>query len=108
MYNVNGDGKIVDEYLSRCKRAYDNGCYHELMRDQELLRTNTLNFLSRDEKGFKRKKEDLEKISAVLIICEQTLFDFIEEISKTERNFGWPKHHEQELRKKINTALQQA
>ena len=104
----NGDRKIIDEYLSRCRIAYDNGCYYELMRDKELLRTDTLDFFKRDEQGYKRKKEDLEKIFAILGICEQTLFDFIEEISKTERNFGWPKHHEQELRKRLSTALQQS
>ena len=106
MGNTNDYGNVVDEYLSRCRIAYDNGCYYQLRRDQELLRNDTLDFLGRDEKGYKRKKEDLERISAILGTCEKTLFDFFLEISKTERNFGWPKHHEQELRERISTALQ--
>jgi len=106
MNNTNGYEKIVDEYLSRCRKSCDNGCYYGLRKDQEILRTGTFDSFKIDGHGSRRKKEDLEGISAALGKCEQILFDFFLELSKTERIFGWPKYHEPELRKRINTALQ--
>jgi|SRR3989344_8328949 len=105
---LNGDKRIIDEYLTRCTRAGNNGAYYELMRDKKLLRADTLDFFKIDERGFKRKENELERISTILKICEQTLYDFLQELSRKERIFGWPKYQEPELKKRINTALQQS
>jgi hypothetical protein len=106
MNNADYYEKVVDAYLLRCRKSCDNGCYYELMRDQAQLRTDTFDSFKIDEHGSRRKKEDLERISAILGICEKNVYDFMDEISSTERTFGWPKYHEPELRKRINTALQ--
>ena len=92
--------KIGEDYLQRCAEICREG-YCKLSFNREKIKEELIN-----KYGINGNKD---YVSGLIAICDQIVFDFLDvAMSRGNRSFGWPEYHEQELRNRINTALQEA
>jgi hypothetical protein len=90
--------KIGDYYLQRCIEICQGG-YSKLSFSKEEIRAELI-----ERYGLNGNREEVSKL---ITLCEETIFNFLDPLMcQGSRSFGWPEYHEQELRKKLNTALQ--
>ena len=92
--------EIGEDYLRKCIEI-GHGGYSKLSFSKEEIRIELI--------GRYGLNGNREEVSKLITLCEKTIFDFLDiKMSRGNRSFGWPEYHEQELRNRINTALQEA
>jgi hypothetical protein len=92
--------KLKEDYLRQCaelcRRGYSNLSFNREKIKKELISKYGIN-------------ENKNYVSGMIKICEEVVFDFLDgAMSRGSRSFGWPDYHEQELRNRLSTALQEA
>ena len=91
---------LKNEYIRQCSGVCNRGGYSKLESEKEKIRERIIN-----KYGFNSNNEEVFR---KVMVCEKTVFDFLEELSKQKfRHYMWiTDFHEKELTGRLNIALQ--
>jgi len=94
--------QLKEEYLRRCADYCNHGGYSRLEFEREKIRREMV-----DKYGVNGNREEIFR---KIMICEETVFSFLEELSKQKfRHYMWiTDFYEKKLIGRLNTALQEA
>jgi hypothetical protein len=97
---MNLEKEIKEEYVKRCAYYCNHGGYSRLESEKRELIAEFLK-----KYGINGNKN---KVLQILTFCEQTVFDYLEELSGQKiRCYMWINElHEKELKIRLNTSLQ--